>query len=91
MLILALNSKQELQAQRDFEGLSVSCTCGASTSLKGAFDPNIFKELDEKMKPKIFCVQAIILLKIQRQCADAIRELFKEVHLQFIFQLHIVR
>lgn len=36
------------------EGLTVSCSCGASTTLKGAFDQNVFEELDKKNKTEHF-------------------------------------
>lgn len=49
-----LKFKTGASSTEGLEGLSVSCTCGASTSLKGAFDPNIFKELDEKNETENF-------------------------------------
>lgn len=50
----SLKFKTGASSTEGLEGLSVSCTCGASTTLRGAFDPNIFKELDEKNQTHIF-------------------------------------
>lgn len=35
-------------ASEGLEGIIVKCSCGARASLKGAFDPDVFKELDKK-------------------------------------------
>lgn len=35
-------------ASEGLEGLIVKCSCGARASLKGAFDPEVFEELDKK-------------------------------------------
>ena len=35
-------------ASEGLEGLTLKCGCGAIASLRGAFDPDMFKELDEK-------------------------------------------
>lgn len=45
----SLTFKTGTSASEGLEGLVITCeSCGASTTLKDAFDPNIFEELDKK-------------------------------------------
>lgn len=44
-----LTFKTGASGTEGLEGLSISCTCGAMTTLRGAFDKNCFEELDEKV------------------------------------------
>jgi len=45
----SLTFKTGTSASEGLEGLVITCeSCGASTTLKGAFDPDIFEELDKK-------------------------------------------
>jgi len=43
-----LQFKTGASGTEGLEGLSVSCKCGASTTLKGAFDKDAFEKLEEK-------------------------------------------
>lgn len=43
----SLKFKTGASGTEGLEGLSISCSCGASATLKGAFDKGRFKELDE--------------------------------------------
>lgn len=50
----SLYFKTGASSTEGLEGLNVSCSCGASTTLKGAFDNNAFEELDKNNPTKIF-------------------------------------
>lgn len=43
-----LQFKTGASGTEGLEGLSISCSCGAHTTLKGAFDRDVFEKLDEK-------------------------------------------
>lgn len=43
-----LKFKTGASSTEGLEGLSISCSCGASTTLKGAFDKNKFEKLDKE-------------------------------------------
>lgn len=45
-----LQFKTGASATEGLEGLSIRCSCGAFTTLKGAFDKDCFEELDRKME-----------------------------------------
>lgn len=44
----SLQFKTGASSTEGLEGLTISCSCGALTTLKGAFDQNRFEELDKK-------------------------------------------
>lgn len=53
-----LKFKTGASGTEGLEGLNISCdTCGAHTTLKGAFDKEIFSELDEKLGKTSFLCQ----------------------------------
>lgn len=49
-----LTFKTGASGTEGLEGLSISCSCGAYTTLKGAFEKNCFEKLDENSEEKIF-------------------------------------
>ena len=46
-IVTALKFKTGASGTAGLEGLSVSCSCGATASLKGAFDKDCFEKLDQ--------------------------------------------
>lgn len=50
----ALKFKTGASGTEGLEGLSVSCSCGATASLKGAFDKDCFKKLDQNAGTNFF-------------------------------------
>lgn len=50
----SLKFKTGTSSSEGLEGLVVSCSCGASSSLQGIFNPGFFENLDEKMSGSIF-------------------------------------
>lgn len=49
-----LKFKTGASGTEGLEGLSISCACGASATLKGAFDKDCFKKMDEDNGTNIF-------------------------------------
>lgn len=49
-----LKFKTGASATEGLEGLSISCSCGASTTLKGAFDKDVFEKMDADGKTDMF-------------------------------------
>ena len=49
-----LEFKTSASGTEGLEGLTIKCQCGASASLKGAFDKDCFEKLDEKMGTNMF-------------------------------------
>lgn len=49
-----LQFKTGASSTEGLEGLTITCSCGASTTLKGAFDQNAFEKLDKKMQTEEF-------------------------------------
>ncbi len=50
----SLSFKTGASGTEGLEGLSISCSCGAYTTLKGAFEKGCFEKLDKNAKDKIF-------------------------------------
>ena len=50
----SLYFKTAASGTEGLEGLSISCSCGAYTTLKGAFEKDCFKKLDENSNDEIF-------------------------------------
>lgn len=52
----SLEFKTGASSTEGLEGLSIKCSCGAFATLKGAFDKNVFENLDRNMaKEKFLC------------------------------------
>lgn len=50
----SLSFKTGASGTEGLEGLSISCSCGAFTTLKGAFEKNCFEKLDKDIEEKVF-------------------------------------
>jgi len=50
----SLSFKTGASSTEGLEGLSISCSCGASTTLKGAFEKDCFEKLDKDAEEEIF-------------------------------------
>ena len=65
----SLKFKTGASATEGLEGLSVSCSCGASATLKGAFDRDKFEELDKETDSNDFRCEGVHPYKhTQEQC-----------------------
>ncbi len=64
-----LSFKTGSSASEGLEGLNISCSCGAFTTLKGAFDKDIFEKLDMDANEKAFlCDGGHPQKNIKEQC-----------------------
>ncbi len=53
----SLSFKTGASGSEGLEGLSISCSCGAFTTLKGAFEKDCFEKLDKDAEEEIFCCE----------------------------------
>ena len=86
-----LKFKTGASGTEGLEGLSVSCSCGAIATLKGAFDKDCFKKLDELRNQSIQMWMGIIRFDIPKISVNAILKPCKEVRPLFTFLWYIVR
>lgn len=84
-----LKFKTGASGSEGLEGLNIACSCGASTTLRGAFDKDCFEKLDKASGSNDFRCEGNHPHKHIKENVIAIRELYNEAHHRCIFLWYI--